>query len=159
MAKRQIDTIDIQILSDLQKDGRMSNVQLAENAQISAPPCLRRVRALEDAGYIKSYHAKLSPEKLGFGIAGFAFVSLQTQADDDLSSFEKFIQTIPQVREMHMLTGAYDFILKIVGKDWEEFNKLITDITAYESVSSVKSALTLRCGKNEPIVPIELLDE
>ena len=159
MAKRQIDAIDIQILSDLQKNGRMSNVQLAENADISAPPCLRRVRALEDAGYIESYHARLSPEKLGFSISGFAFVSLKEQADKDLSSFEDFIKTVPNVREMYTLTGAYDFLLRIVAKDWEEFHKLVMEgITSYENVSSVKSSLMLRNGKNEPLVPLEMLD-
>ena len=91
MARAKLDRIDRRILSDLQANGRMTNVELAERAGISAPPCLRRVRALERAGIIKGYHAELSPETLGYSVSVFALVGLNSQAEVDLKAFEELI--------------------------------------------------------------------
>ena len=117
MRKIKLDKIDIQILKDLQQDGRMTNVELAERAEISAPPCLRRVRALEEAGFLKGYHAEINAEMLGFGIVVFAQVGLIKQAESDLRAFESLVQSWPFVRECYMLAGETDFILKIVAPD------------------------------------------
>ena len=126
MARAKLDRIDRRIISDLQANGRMTNVELAERAGISAPPCLRRVRALERAGIIKGYHAELSPETLGYSVAVFALVGLNSQAEIDLKAFEELIANWDEVRECHMLAGEADFLLKIVAETWDDYQKFLT---------------------------------
>src|SRR2546428_5291368 len=108
----RLDAIDRQILKELQDDGRITNVELARRVGISAPPCLRRVRALEQAGYIKGYRALLDEKLLGYEMTVFAMVHLRSQADADLKAFEDFVRAQPLVRECWMLSGEIDFILK-----------------------------------------------
>ena len=115
--KTKLDKIDFQILSNLQTNGRISNVELANLVDISPPPCLRRVKALEDNGYIKGYNADVNSELIGFKVTIFAFVGLESQAESDLQIFENYISLFPEVRECHMLVGEIDFLLKIVAKD------------------------------------------
>lgn len=135
----------------------MTNVELARRAGISAPPCLRRVRALEEAGYIRGYHADINPEALGYGVTVFAQVGLSSQAETDLRQFEALVATWPQVRECHMLAGEMDFLLKIVAEDWDSYQKfLTTKLTSAPNVSHVKSALAIRTGKAMPGVPIDV---
>ncbi|MBL6595356.1 MAG: Lrp/AsnC family transcriptional regulator [Candidatus Puniceispirillum sp.] len=154
--KIKLDMIDRQILHDLQNDGRMTNVELAKRAGISAPPCLRRVRALEDADIIKGYHADIDPDALGFSVQVFAFVGLTSQAEADLQDFERLVSTWPQVRECHMLMGETDFLLKIVAHDWDDFQKFLTGhLTPAKNVSHVKTALAIRSAKQLAGVPIE----
>lgn len=156
MQRVKLDGIDKRILRDLQNDGRVTNVELAERAGISAPPCLRRVRALEGEGYIRGYHAELSPEKLGFTVIIFAFVGLSSQAENDLVAFEQMIEEWDEVRECHMLSGETDFLLKIVSKDWDTFQRfLTTKLTPAPNVSNVKTALAFRTKKYKPGVPID----
>ena len=156
MRGHKLDDVDRQILHDLQADGRMTNVDLAERAGISAPPCLRRVRVLEKAGIIRGYHADIDPHALGFGVTVFASVSLKSQAEADLRAFHELIESWPMVRECHMLTGETDFLLKVVAADWDAYEKfLTTKLTAAPNVSTVKSALTIKTTKFQPGVPIE----
>ena len=153
----KLDDVDKQILHDLQKSGRMTNVELAKNAGISAPPCLRRVRALEDEGVITGYHANIDAESLGYNVQIFAFVGLTSQAEPDLCDFEDMVEKWDNVRECHMLMGETDFLLKIVAQNWEEFQEfLTTKLTPAPNVSHVKTAISLRTRKNEPGVPIDL---
>ena len=160
MNRVKLDEIDRKILRDLQTNGRMTNVELASRVGISAPPCLRRVRALEEAGYIKGYHADLEPMALGFNVTVFAHVGLHIQAEPDLNAFEQLVRSWPEVRECHMLAGETDFLLKIVAKDWEAYQKFVTaKLTAAANVSHVKSALTIRSSKLEPGVPVPMEDE
>jgi DNA-binding Lrp family transcriptional regulator len=154
--KIKLDMVDRQILHDLQNDGRMTNVELAKRTGISAPPCLRRVRALEDANIIKGYHADIDPDALGFSVQVFAFVGLTSQAEADLQDFEKLVSTWPQVRECHMLMGETDFLLKIVAHDWDDFQKFLTGhLTPAKNVSHVKTALAIRSAKQLAGVPID----
>lgn len=154
--KIKLDMVDRQILHDLQNDGRMTNVELAKRAGISAPPCLRRVRALEDANIIRGYHADIDPDALGFSVQVFAFVGLTSQAEADLQDFEKLVSTWPQVRECHMLMGETDFLLKIVAHDWDDFQKFLTGhLTPAKNVSHVKTALAIRSAKQLAGVPID----
>jgi DNA-binding Lrp family transcriptional regulator len=156
MRRDKLDRIDRRILRDLQADGRMTNVELAKRAGISAPPCLRRVRALEEAGYIRGYHAEINPEMLGFGVTVFAMVGLSTQAEPDLEAFEALVTGWPEVRECHMLAGENDFLLKIVADDWEAYQVFLTTrLTAAPNVNHVKSALAIRTSKLLPGVPID----
>lgn len=156
MRGHKLDDVDRQILHDLQNDGRMTNVDLAKRAGISAPPCLRRVRVLEKAGIVRGYHADIDPHALGFGVTVFASVSLKSQAEADLRAFHELIESWPMVRECHMLTGETDFLLKVVAADWDAYEKfLTTKLTAAPNVSTVKSALTIKTTKFQPGVPIE----
>ena len=155
MQQVKLDRIDRHILHDLQTDGRITNVELARRAGISAPPCLRRVRALEEAGYIRGYHADLEPKALGFNVTVFAQVGLSSQAEPDLEAFEDLVRQWPNVRECHMLAGETDFLLKIVAEDWDAYQRfLTTTLTAAPNVSHVKSALSIRATKSEAGVPI-----
>ena len=150
------DRIDRQILEMLQEDGRMTNVDLAERVGLTAPPCLRRVRALEEAGAIKGYHAELDPASLGYPITVFALVSLRSQAESDLAAFEEHVATIPEVRECHMLNGEIDFILKIVAIDLKAFQEILTThLTPAPNVASVKTSLTIRTSKHLPGIPVQ----
>jgi DNA-binding Lrp family transcriptional regulator len=151
----RLDAIDRKILKELQADGRMTNVELAKRVGISAPPCLRRVRALEEAGAIRGYHAELDPAALGYPITVFALVSLKSQAERDLAEFEHHIATIPEIRECHMLNGEIDFILKIVATDLKAFQEILTThLTPAPNVASVKTSLTIRTSKHEPGIPV-----
>jgi len=157
MTRSKLDRIDRRILSDLQSDGRMTNVDLAQNAGISAPPCLRRVRALEKAGVIRGYHADVNPEALGYQVAVFALVGLNSQAEPDLRSFEELVSGWENVRECHMLAGEADFLLKIVAEDWDSYQKFLTQkLTSAPNVSHVKSLMVFRTAKHTPGVPIPL---
>lgn len=157
MRRVKLDRIDRRILRDLQDDGRMTNVELAKRAGISAPPCLRRVRALEESGYIRGYHADIAADALGFGVTVFAHVGLSSQAETDLNRFEALVDSWPMVRECHMLAGETDFLLKVVAQDWDAYQKfLTTQLTAAPNVSHVKSSLAIRTSKQQPGVPIDI---
>lgn len=160
MAGTRLDPIDRHILAELQADGRMTNVELAKRVGISAPPCLRRVRTLEEAGYIRGYHADVDARELGFEVGVFAMVRLRSQAEADLSAFEARCRAWPLVRECHMLNGEIDFILKCVAPDLSTFQRFLTDqLTAAENVASVKTSLVIRCAKDEPGLPFDVLEE
>ena len=154
MARAKLDRIDRRILSDLQSNGRMTNVELAERAGISAPPCLRRVRALERAGIIRGYHADLSPEALGYSVSVFALVGLNSQAEADLKSFEELIANWAEVRECHMIRGGGDFLLKLVARDTAHENQLTQRLTGSPSVSRVQTLQTIRTSRTLAGVPL-----
>ena len=159
MAGAKLDPIDRMILAELQADGRMTNVELAKRVGISAPPCLRRVRTLEDAGYIKGYHARVDARELGFEVQVFAMVGLQSQAENDLREFEQRCEGWPLVRECHMLNGEVDFILKCVAPDLSSFQSFLTgELLTAPNVGSVKTSLVIRGAKNEPGVPFDVLE-
>ena len=122
---RFLDDIDREILRRLQDDGRMTNVELAAHVGLTAPPCLRRVRGLEESGVINGYHADIDAEALGYSITVFAMVSLKSQAESDLRAFEDYVADLAPVRECHMLNGEIDFILKIVARDLRSFQQFL----------------------------------
>ncbi|MBB6123238.1 Lrp/AsnC family transcriptional regulator [Sphingobium subterraneum] len=156
MARLTVDEIDWAILAELQANGRITNIELAGKVGLTAPPCLRRVRALEEAGLIEAYHASINGPALGFTITVFAMVSLKSQAEADLSAFESYVATLPEVRECHMLNGEIDFILKVMARDLQSFQQfLTTKLTPTPNVASVKTSLIIRTAKNEPGIPME----
>jgi DNA-binding Lrp family transcriptional regulator len=156
MANSNLDEIDMKLLSELQDNGRITNVELADKVGLTAPPCLRRMRTLEQSGVIKSYHANVNASKMGYTITVFAMVSLKSQAEEDLQAFEAHVRALPNVRECHMLNGEIDFILKIVARDLQSFQELLTSqLTSAPNVSSVKTSLTIRTAKDIPGVPID----
>lgn len=154
MPQIKLDDIDLKILQVLQEEGRITNVNLAGRVGITAPPCLRRVRALEEAGYINGYHADLNASALGFDLVVFAMVGLHSQAETDLQAFEELVGGWPMVREAYMLNGEIDFILKIVARDINHFQTfLTTHLTPAPNVESVKTSFSIRCGKDRAGIP------
>ncbi len=144
-----LDEIDRRLLAELQAEGRITNVELAQ--------ARRRVRSLEEAGIIQGYHADLDASKLGFTITVFALVSLKSQAEESLRAFEDHMKGLPEVRECHMLNGEIDFILKIVSRDLQSFQEFLTGkLTSAPNVDSVKTSLTIRTAKSLPGVPLEV---
>jgi len=159
MAGTRLDPIDRKILAELQADGRMTNVELAKRVGISAPPCLRRVRTLEESGYIRGYHADVNARELGFEVQVFAMVGLASQAESDLTTFEEKCRNWPLVRECHMLNGEVDFILKCVAPDLSSFQSFLTgQLLTTPNVASVKTSLVIRPAKDEPGVPFDVLE-
>ena len=149
-----LDAIDRRILAELQVDGRMTNVELASRAGISAPPCLRRVRRLEEAGLIRGYHADSDPQKLGWEITFFAIVGLDSQKEAVLSAFEQLVAEWPEVRECHMIRGGGDFLLRLVARDTAHENQLTQKLTGAPSVSKVQTLQTIRTSRNLAGVPL-----
>ena len=159
MPSIKLDPIDRKILAELQADGRMTNVELSRRVGISAPPCLRRVRTLEETGLIRGYHADVNARELGFEVQVFAMVSLKSQAEAVLSAFEERCRAWPLVRECHMLNGEIDFILKCTAPDLSTFQTFLTEqLTAADNVASVKTSLVIRGAKDEPGVPFEIVE-
>jgi DNA-binding Lrp family transcriptional regulator len=152
----RLDPLDWRILKELQGDGRMTNVALAARVGLSAPPCLRRVRALEEAGLIAGYTVLLDEPALGFKLTAFAMVGLHNQAEAELRAFENLVLGWSIVREADMLSGESDYMLKCVATDLPEFQEFVLDVlTAAPNVASVKTFLTIRRAKREPGVPIQ----
>lgn len=151
----KLDQIDRRILRELQGDGRITNVELANRVGISPPPCLRRVRALEEAGVILGYHARLDQRQLGYDVTVFAMVGLHSQAEADLVSFVEQVDAWPMVREAYMLSGDIDFILKCVAPDMDTFQQFVIDeLVATPNVASVRTSLAMRQSKFAPGVPV-----
>ncbi|MDA8050824.1 MAG: Lrp/AsnC family transcriptional regulator [Rhodospirillales bacterium] len=149
-----LDAIDRRILAELQADGRITNVELAERAGISAPACLRRVRRLEEAGVIKGYHAELDRHQLGWSITFFAVVGLDSQKEAVLSAFERLVGEWPEVRECHMIRGGGDFLLRLVARDTSHENQLTERLTGAPQVSRVRTLQTIRTSRDLTGVPI-----
>jgi DNA-binding Lrp family transcriptional regulator len=154
MQRIKLDPIDRRILTELLADGRITNVELSRRAQISAPPCLRRVRALEERGLIKGYHADIDARMLGYEVFAYAMVGLQSQADADLRAFEAQAAAWPIVRECAMLSGEVDYLLTCAARDLDAWHAFVRELTAARNVASVKTSLIQRYAKREPGVPV-----
>ncbi|MEM7774460.1 MAG: Lrp/AsnC family transcriptional regulator [Pseudomonadota bacterium] len=151
----KLDLIDLRILRELMADGRLTNVALSKRAGISAPPCLRRVRALEQSGLISGYHADVDVERLGFSVTAYVMVTLHNQAERDLRAFEDRALGWAMVREAHMLSGESDYILKCVARDLTAFQDfLLNTVSATPNVASVKTNVAIRRVKYEPGVAL-----
>ena len=156
--KNKLDNIDLKILNELQMNGDITNVKLANKLKISPPSCLRRVKSLKQKNLILGYNAIVNPELLGYKVTVFAYVGLESQAENDLKTFENYISNFPEVRECHMLVGEVDFLLKIVAKDWDDFQFFLTkNLTQAPKVSNVKTSLNIRSVKKLPGIPFETM--
>jgi DNA-binding Lrp family transcriptional regulator len=149
-----LDDVDLQILKELQGDGRMTNVELARRVGLSAPPCLRRVRRLEEEHIIRGYHADLDPVALGYEITFFALVGLESQKEAVLRAFESEVVEWPEVRECHMIRGGGDFLLRLVARDTAHENAVTSRLTAMAPVARVQTLQTIRTAKDETGVPV-----
>lgn len=153
-----LDATDWRILKALQANGRMTNVDLAAQAGITPPPCLRRVRALEQSGIIRNYVALLDEAMVGFQVTAFAQVRLHHQAESDLRAFENRVLTWPLVREAYMLAGEADYMLRCVAPDLPSFQSFVLqELNAAPNVASVKTSLAIRRAKSEPGLPLDLV--
>lgn len=160
MKRARLDATDWRILRELQEQGRITNVELARRVGISAPPCLRRVRALEEAGIVKGFTALCDDKALGFDVTAFAMVGLHSQAEADLIAFEERARSSPIVRDCYMLSGEIDFLLRCVAPDLGTFQDfIIHELTAAPNVASVKTSLVIRASKHAPGAPLELVKD
>ncbi len=150
-----LDAVDRHILAELQADGRMTNVELARRVGLSAPPCLRRVRRLEEQGVIRGYHADLDPQVLGWQITFFALVGLETQKEAVLTAFERMVTAWPEVRECHMIRGGGDFLLRLVARDTQHENALTSRLTEAPHVLRVQTMPTIRTARDLSGVPVD----
>ncbi len=153
--KADLDAIDWKILRELQQDGRMTNVELSRRVGISAPPCLRRVKRLEETGIIRSYRAQLNAPALGMDVVAFCLVGLKHQSDTELKTFAERTRNWPVVREAWMVSGESDFLLHCVAGDLATFQGfVIEELTSSPNVDTVRTALTIRQVKDEGLVAI-----
>jgi len=150
----ELDAIDRRILAELQRDGRMTNVELARRAEITAPPCLRRMRRLEESGVIRGYYADTDPAQLGWPIMFFAVVGLDSQKEAVLAAFEQLVDDWEEVRECHMIRGGGDFLLRLVARDTAHENQLTQRLTGAPSVSRVQTLQTIRTSRDVAGVPL-----
>jgi DNA-binding Lrp family transcriptional regulator len=153
--RAELDAIDWKILRELQEDGRMTNVELSRRVGISAPPCLRRVKRLEDAGIIRGYRALLDGPALGMDVVAFCLIGLQHQSDAELKAFASRTRGWPIVRDAWMVSGDSDFMLHCVAPDLATFQSfVIEELTSAPNVDTVRTALTIRQVKDEGLVAI-----
>jgi DNA-binding Lrp family transcriptional regulator len=154
----KLDKIDLNILRELQTEGRLTNIELSKRVGISAPPCLRRVKNLEEAGFIGSYHAHLNIVNLGFNASIFCEIGLNSQNENDLREFETVVKSWPLVRECYMITGGYDFLLKVVAKNFDDYQHFLsTKLGNLANVNHIKTRMIVRTAKKEPGVPVEFI--
>jgi DNA-binding Lrp family transcriptional regulator len=149
-----LDALDWKILAELQADGSISNVELARRVGLTPPPCLRRVQSLVDQGIIRGFRALLDPLKSGFPVVCFAFVQLASQTDRDITRFREQVTKWQQVRECWTMSGDFDFLMKCVNEDLQEFQAFVAELTATPNVRNVRTALTLSLVKDEGMVPM-----
>lgn len=151
-----MDRYDRRILELLQKDGRLSNLELAEQIGLSPSPCLRRVRALEEAGIIHGYHALLDAHKLGLTLTALVYISMDRHTPERFANFDARIRTLPEVLECLLITGQdADYQLKIVVRDMQAFQHLLLDqITRIDGVSGVHSSFVLRRVVDQTALPL-----
>ncbi|MBL8583349.1 MAG: Lrp/AsnC family transcriptional regulator [Rhizobiaceae bacterium] len=155
-ASADLDATDWRILRELQDDGRMTNVELSRRVGISAPPCLRRVKRLEDEGIIRSYRAMLNVPALGLSVVAFCFVGLKHQSEAELKEFAERTRGWPIVRAAWMVSGDSDFLLHCVAADIAGFQSFVIEtLTSTPNVDTVRTALTIRQVKEEGLVPIQ----
>ena len=153
--KADLDAIDWKILKELQDEGRITNVELSRRVGISAPPCLRRVNRLEEAGIIRGYRALLSAPALGMDVVAFCLIGLHHQSESELKAFADLTRNWPIVREAWMVSGDSDFLLHCVTPDLAAFQTFgIEKLTWTPNVDTVRTALTIRQVKDHGMIAI-----
>jgi DNA-binding Lrp family transcriptional regulator len=153
--KADLDAIDWKILRELQREGRITNVELSSRVGISAPPCLRRMKRLEETGIIRGYRAMLNAPALGFDVVAFCLIGLRHQSEAELKTFADKTRNWPIVRSAWMVSGDSDFMLHCVASDLTTFqNFVIEELTSSPNVDTVRTALTIRQVKDEGLVAI-----
>jgi Lrp/AsnC family leucine-responsive transcriptional regulator len=149
-----LDSIDWNILAVLQNNSRVSNVELASKVHLSPSPCLARVKALEQGEYISSYVTLLNARAVGLGVSLFVQVRLEKQIEASLNAFEKAIAARPEVMECYLMTGASDYLLRVVVSDLEEFQRFVTDVSKIPGVGNIQSSVALKQVKYKTALPL-----
>jgi Lrp/AsnC family transcriptional regulator, leucine-responsive regulatory protein len=151
----ELDSIDRKILRELQRDGTIRNDVLAERVGLSPSPTLRRVKALEEGGYVRSYVALLNPDRLGLGVRVLIEIRLTVQDRNALDRFEKAVSTIPEVTECMTVLGDWDYVLTVVAKDIEDYQRVLLDrLAKIPGVANYKSTLIVRDVKRSTELPV-----
>lgn len=157
MAADWLDKIDIKILSVLQEDGRISNVDLAERVSLSATPCLRRVKRLEDEGVIALYRAELDKRKLGLGVTAFVYINISDHDSKATESFLSSVELIDEIVACHVLSGQFDFLLEVVTKTLDDYANVMLDrLGGLPGVSALQTSFALRTSKRHRRLPLGL---
>jgi len=152
----ELDRADRKILDALQKDGRISNVELAQRVNLSESACLRRVRALESSGLIERYVALLDQKQIGLTGTVFVHVALRREEQSELAAFEEAVQRIPEIMECYLMTGEFDYLLRVVVLDMADFERLHNEaITRLPGVSRVNSSIAIRTVRKTTELPID----
>lgn len=155
MVSADLDAVDRRIIAELQADGRMTNVELARRVGISAPPCLRRVRRLEELGVITGYHADTDFPALGWSVTLFALIGLDSQKEAVLTGFEEMVASWPEVLDCHMIRGGGDFLVRLVARDTAHENQLTRRLTGAPHVARVQTLQTIRTSLSRLPAPAE----
>ncbi len=149
-----MDETDLKILDTLQHHARITNVALAEAVNLSPAPCLRRVRELEERGVIRSYNTLLDADQLGWPVSVFIEIRLERQVIGDLKIFEEQIERFPEVMECYLMTGASDYLLRVVAKDLKSLQTLITDkLASIPNIANIQSSIALKQVKYKTALP------
>ncbi len=153
--KTTLDAIDRKILELLQRDGRMSNVDLASQVHLSAPQCFRRVRALEERGVLRGYRADVAPQALGLGVTAYVSLNITAAAFARVRSIEALIRDFPEILECHTVSGDCDYLLKVVARDLKALSTFLTDrLMQLDGVADVRSMICLEEIKPPAGLPV-----
>ena len=153
----KLDKIDLSILENLQKNGRMTNVDLASKAGISAPPCLRRLKSLEESGVIKGYYAEINHSVVGYNFEALCFVTLNSQNATDIEKFVNEVTKFKNIRSCTAIIGGADFILRVVDYDFKHFEDFLSNkFSKIDGIAQIKSLIIMKEYKDERGVPIEI---
>ena len=156
--KHQLDGYDRRILEALQKNGRLSNVELAEQIGLSPSPCLRRVRMLEDAGVIQGYEARLAPDEVGLGLTVFVGVKVERHHERDAARFRKEVSALPEVIAAHLVSGESDFLLQVVVPDLRGYERFLLDtLLKLPGVKDIRSNFAIQTVKPQSPLPLDHL--
>ena len=150
----RLDRTDRGLLAELQRDGRLTNRELAERVHLSESACLRRVRALEQAGVIDRYAAVVSQSKVGLPGNVFVSITLNRQDQTDLAAFEEAVRRVPEVMECYLMTGDSDYLLRIVVPDLEAYERFVMDFTKIPGIAQIRSSFALRAVKQGTALPL-----
>ncbi len=151
----RLDAVDKKLLIALQNDARATVGELAELVSLSQSPCWRRVKQLEESGLIEGYNARLSRQKLGYGVIGFVQLQMDNHTPQASDSFERAVVALSQVLSCHNLSGRYDYLLEVVGVDLESFSEFVrTHIRALPGVREISTSFSLKEIKRSVALPI-----
>lgn len=153
---KPLDRVDFQILSILQDNGKISNVELAERVHLTPPPCLERVKRLEREGYIKRYACLLDPYKLQAGLLAFIQVSLLSTASRDLDEFNRAISCLAEVQECHMVSGGFDYLLKVRTADMQTYRRFLGEqLSSIANIRETHTYVAMQEVKSETAIPLD----
>ncbi len=153
--KRVLDRVDMQILEALQTDGRLTATELADKAGLTASPCLRRLRLLEQSGVIRGYTALVDQAKVGLPISVFVSIKLERQSEDAMERFETAVRRCPEVLECYLMTGPRDYLLRVVARDLDDYERFVKGtLTRISGIANIESSFALGQVKHSNVLPI-----